>query len=194
MTIEWIEGGIMKFFVGALAMLMAVPGLAQAANLSGTYAIHLTEVCQSIEKELFNPTQIQTIDEGKVSQTIGFITFKPTAAGGLSGTVSASVTQAKGTLAILGLPGGTGQPGRPAVADMKLGTAALTGTYSITVAAGTAPSTFNITFKGDTVNSFASYFSQLSGATYSHMDFIGTPSNGSSDAPSCANSGSLQHS
>lgn len=184
----------MKFFVGALAMLMAVPGLAQAANLSGTYAIHLTEVCQSIEKEVFNPTQIQTIDEGKVSQIIGLFTFKPTAVGGLSGTVSASVTQAKGTLTILGLPGGNGQPGQPAVADMKLGNEALTGTYSITVAAGTAPSTFNITFNGETI-SFTSYFSQLSGGIYSHMDFIGTDHKiTSSQAPSCAHSGSLQHS
>jgi hypothetical protein len=181
----------MKFFVGALAVAMAFPGLAQAANLSGTYAIHLTEVCQSIEKEVFNPTQIQTIDEGKIVQTVGLITLTPTKAGGLSGTVAANFTRAKGTLTILGLPGGAGQPGQPAVADMSLNTGSRTGTYSMTAGAGNTAGTFKLLFTGNTLNAFTAYFSQSNGATYSHVDFINSESN-SGSAPSCANSGSLQ--
>jgi len=182
----------MKFFAGVLAVAVAVPGLAHAGNnISGTYSVHLTEVCQSIENEIFKPsTQIQTIDEGKITQTIGLITFTPTKAGGLSGAVSASFTQANGTLTILGLPGGTGQPGQPAKPDMQIGSATQSGTYSMTAGVGNAPGTLKITFKGDNLNNFTAYMSQPAGGIYGHVDFIDIESNNET-APTCANSGTL---
>jgi len=181
----------MKLFAGLAAVALAVPGLAHAAgNLSGTYALHLDEICQSIENELFNPkTQIQTIDEGQFTRTIGLITFTPAKAGGLTGTVSANFTQAKGTLTILGLPG---PPASPHVPDVQMGNAARTGTYAITVPAGATPGTFKITFKGDTLNSFTAYFSQLAAGAYGHVDFMTIEGNMDGEAPSCVQSGSLQ--
>jgi len=180
----------MKLFAGLAALVLAVPGLAHAANVSGTYAIHLDEVCQSIENEIFKPsTQIQTIDEGHISRTIGLMTFTPTTAGGTSGAVSASFTQAKGTLTILGLPG---PPASPHVPDVQMGSTTRTGTYSLTVPTGTKPGTFKVTFKGDTVTTFTAYFSQLNGATYSHVDFINAEGNMEGEAPSCVQSGTLQ--
>lgn len=187
----------MKLFAGIAALALAVPGLAHAAgNLSGTYRITMTTICQSIENEVFNKaggvttTTVNTINEGKISQTVGFITFKPSTAGGLSGTVSANFTQTKGTLAILGLPGGPGQPGSPHVPDMKMGNGAPTGTYSLTVATLPTPSTFSITIKGDTKNSFPTYLSKLSGGVYTHADFINIDGN-TGEAPTCSNTGSI---
>jgi hypothetical protein len=181
----------MKLFAGLAALVLAVPGLAHAAgNVSGTYALRLDEICQSVENEIFKPsTQIQTIDEGNFTRTIGLITFTPTTAGGTSGTVSANFTQGKGTLTILGLPG---PPPQPHVPDVQMGSTTKTGTYSVTIPAGTKPGTFKITFKGDTLNTFTAYFSQLSGAAYAHVDFLNTESNDDGEAPSCVQSGTLQ--
>lgn len=189
----------MKLFAGLFALTVAVPGLAQAAsNLSGTYNIRLTEVCQSIENEVFNKsggvttTVINTIDEGKISQTVGVITFTPTTAGGLTGKVSATFTQTKGTLAILGLPGNPpSQPASPHVPDMKLQTKSQTGTYSLTLP-GTAPATITINFGKGSVSTFTAYLSKLSGGAYTHADFIDTESNASATA-SCSNAGSMEH-
>jgi hypothetical protein len=181
----------MKLFAGLTAMVLAIPGLAHAAgNISGTYAIQLNETCQSIENEVFKPsTQIQTIDEGLVTRTIGLMTFKPTTAGGSSGAVSTSFTQAKGTLTILGLPG---PPASPHVPDVHMGTTTKTGTYSMTVQTGTTPGSFIVTFKSDPANNFTVYFSQLSGGVYNHLDFIGIEGNMDGEAPSCVQSGTLQ--
>jgi hypothetical protein len=182
----------MKFFAGLIALTLAVPGLAHAAgNLSGTYSLRLTEVCQSIDNELFKPsTVINTIDPGTAQQTIGLITLTPSKAGALFGTVAATFTQANGTLTVLGLPG---PPKSPAVPNVQIGTKSVTGTYSMTVAAGLAPSSFKITFKGDTLNSFTAYFSQLSGSTYLHAEILNIESNNET-APSCSQAGTLQHS
>jgi len=188
----------MKLLAGLAALALTVPGLAHAANnLSGTYRIAMTTICQSIENEVFTKnsngsttTVVNTINEGKITQTVGFITFKPSTAGGLSGTVSANFTQTKGTLAILGLPGGAGQPGSPHVPDMQMGNGAPTGTYSLTVSTLPTPSTFTITIKGDTKNSFPTYLSKLSGGVYTHADFINIDGN-TGEAPTCSNSGSL---
>lgn len=180
----------MKLFAGVLALVMAVPGLANAAgNVSGTYALQLSETCQSIENEIFKPsTQIQTIDEGNFTRTIGFMTLTPTKAGGLTGTVSANFTQAKGTLTILGLPG---PPASPHVPDVQIGSTTKTGTYSVTVPAGATAGAFKIKFGSDAQNGFTAYFSQLVGGAYTHVDFINTESNNET-AASCAQSGTLQ--
>ena len=107
----------------------------------------------------------------------------------MSGAVSANFTQAKGTLTILGLPG---PPASPHVPDVQIGATTRTGTYSITVPAAAAPGTFKITFKGDTLNSFTAYFSQLSGAAFNHVDFMNIEGNKDGEAPSCVQSGTLQ--
>src|SRR5262245_53407568 len=100
----------MKLVAGLAALAFAVPGLAHAAGtIKGTYSVHYTTLCQSIENEVFTKTaggaqqtRIDTIDEGELDQSIGFITFTPSSAGATSGKVSANLTQAKGSLAILG--------------------------------------------------------------------------------------------
>jgi hypothetical protein len=182
----------MKLVTGLIALTLAVPGLAHAANLSGTYSIKLTTLCQSIENELFKPsTQIQTINEGKISQAIGVITFTPSKAGGLTGNVSATFTETKGTLAILGLPGGTGQPATPHVPDMQIVTGNQTGTYSLTLPSGSAPAVISITFSGETGDVFTAYLSKLSGTAYTHVDFIGIDGDKGSK-PSCSNAGSIE--
>jgi hypothetical protein len=182
----------MKLVAGLTALTLAVPGLAHAANISGAYSIKLTTLCQSIENELFKPsTQIQTIDEGKIQQAVGVITFTPSKAGGLTGKVSATFTQTKGTLAILGLPGGAGQPATPHVPDMQIQTGNQTGTYSLTLPSGSAPAVISITFSGDTANVFTAYLSKLSGTAYTHADFIGIEGNNGSK-PNCSNSGSIE--
>jgi hypothetical protein len=57
----------MKLLTGLIALTVAVPGLAHAATITGTYALRYTTLCQSIENEVFKPsTQIQTINEGKI--------------------------------------------------------------------------------------------------------------------------------
>jgi hypothetical protein len=95
----------MKTSAGLAMLAVAVPALAQAASLSGKYSIRYTSLCQSIESEVFKPsTNINTIDQGKILHTIGFITFTPSTAGGLSGKLSAQLSMAKGSLAILGTP------------------------------------------------------------------------------------------
>src|SRR4051812_7116205 len=181
----------MKLIAGLAAMALAVPGLAHAAgNITGTYALRLDEICQSIENELFKPsTQIQTIDQGNFTRTIGLMTFTPTTAGGKSGKVSASFTQGKGTLTILGLPG---PPASPHVPDAHMGTTTKAGTYSMTVQTSTTPGSFKVTFKSDPANNFTVYFSQLSGGVYNHLDFIGIEGNMDGEAPSCVQSGTLQ--
>ena len=62
-----------------------------------------------------------------------------------------------------------------------------TGTYSVTVPAGATAGTF----KGDTLNTFTAYFSQLSAGAYLHADILNAESNNET-APSCAQSGTLQ--
>jgi hypothetical protein len=179
-----------KAAIALAVSAIAVPGLAQAANISGTYALRYTTLCQSIEKEIFSPsTQIQTIDEGKLMQTIGFITFKPSTAGGLTGTVSAQLTQAKGSLAILGLPGGVGQPGQPAVPDMTIGSAPQSGTYSLALATPPSASTLKVSFNGESQQVFTVYPSKLANGTYGRVDFVDLDGN-VANKQNCINSGS----
>jgi hypothetical protein len=179
----------MKLFAGLAVVMLAVPGVAQAAgNINGSYSIKYTTLCQSIENELFKPsTQIQTIQEGKISQTVGVITFTPTTPGGLSGKVSAVFTQTQGTLAILGLPG---PPASPHVPDMQIGTGTPSGTYSVTPASGAKPATIKINLGTGSGSTFTAYLSKLKGAVYTHADFIGIDGDTSS-APSCSNAGSI---
>jgi hypothetical protein len=185
----------MKLIAGLSVLGLAVPGLAHAANINGTYALRYTTLCQSIENEVFTKsgtsqqTTINTIDEGKIQQTIGFITFKPSAAGGTSGTVTATLTQAKGSLAILGLPGSPTQPGQAAVPDMQIGTAPQSGTYTLTMATAPKPSTLQIAFTSEKTETFTAYLSKLTGAVYGHVDFedLDNPIGGKNH---CVNTGS----
>lgn len=179
----------MKFLAGLAALTLVAPGLAHAATITGTYALRYMTLCQSIENEVFSTsTQIQTINEGKILQTIGFMTFKPSPAGGLSGTVSAQLTQAKGSLAILGLPG---PPAQPAVPDMKIGSAAQSGTYTLTLATPPSPSKLTISFTGEKTGTFFAYPSKLASGIYGHVDFVDL--DGSvANKPNCINSGSAE--
>jgi hypothetical protein len=162
----------MKLFAGLAVLGLALPGLAHAANISGTYVVRYTTLCQSIENEVFSPsTNINTIDEGRLQQTIGFITFTPSGAGGTSGNVQATLTQAKGSLAILGLPGSPSQPGQPAAPDMQIGTKPQSGTYVLTLATPPSPSTLKISFTGETVEVFTAYPSKLASGIYGRVDF-----------------------
>jgi hypothetical protein len=180
----------MKLFAGLAALALAVPGLAHAATIKGTYSVRYTTLCQSLENEVFTEsgtsqqTTINTIDEGRLQQSIGFITFTPTGAN--AGNVTAHLTQAKGSLAILGLPG---PPAQPAVPDMKIGNGTQTGTYTLTLGTGSNPSTLKIAFKGSPTEVFSAYLSKLSGAVYGHVDFedLGSPIAGKNH---CINSGS----
>src|SRR5256885_1440149 len=166
----------MKLFAGLAALAAAAPGLAHAApTISGTYALRYTTLCQSIENEVFTKTAsgaqqttINTIDEGKLQQSIGFVTFTPSSAGASAGTVTGHLTEAKGRLAILGLPG---PPALPAVPDMQINSGVQTGTYSVTFATPPNPSALKITFKGDTLQTFTAYLSKLAGGVYGHVDF-----------------------
>ncbi|HEX4506337.1 MAG TPA: hypothetical protein VH722_11455 [Alphaproteobacteria bacterium] len=183
----------MKSTAAFAAMALAVPGLAHAAGtIKGTYSVRYTTLCQSIEDEVFKKsggsqqTNINTIDEGALEQSIGFITFTPSSAGASSGKLSATLTQAKGSLAILGLPG---PPASPAAADMKMKTGTQTGTYALTLATAPNPSTLKITFTGQTVATFTAYPSKLAGAVYGHIDFqdLDDPISGKNH---CINTGS----
>jgi hypothetical protein len=189
----------MKLFTGLIALTLAVPGLAHAAsNISGAYNIKFITLCQSIENEAFNKngttttTVIETIDEGKISQTVGVITFTPSTAGGLTGKVSATFTQSNGTLAILGLPGGVGQPSSPHVPDMTIKTQSQAGTYSLALP-GTAPAKITLNFGKGGVNAFTAYLSKLSSGVYTRADFIDIAAN-TGTAPSCTTSGTIEHS
>jgi hypothetical protein len=106
----------------------------------------------------------------------------------LSGTVSAQLTQAKGSLAILGLPG---PPAQLAAPDMKIGTAPQSGTYTLTLATPPSPSTLKITFTGATQEIFTAYPSKLASGIYGRVDFVDL--DGSvADKPNCINSGSAE--
>jgi hypothetical protein len=185
----------MKLLTGLFALTLAVPGLAHAApTISGTYALHFTTLCQSIENEVFEKsgtsqqTVINTIDEGKLQQTVGVITFTPSKAGASAGTVTAHLTQAGGSLAILGLPG---PPSQPAVPDMQIGSGTQTGTYSVTLATPPSPSTLKITFKGSSLETFTTYPSKLSGGVYGRVDFVDLDSS-IGGKPHCINTGSAE--
>ena len=171
-----------------LALLTAVPGIAHAANLNGTYSVVLTQLCQSIDNEVFKPsTVINTINDGKLSQSVGFVTMTPSTVGGLTGKISARLTQSQGSLTILGLPGPPVSPPNP---DMVIQNATQTGTFSLTLGSGLAPSTLSLTFSGDKLRTYKAYFSQLSGGVYKHGTFINLSGN-NGGAPTCTNQGTL---
>lgn len=184
----------MKLVAGLAALALAVPGWAYAAGtIKGTYSLRYTSLCQSIENEVFTKTPsgaqqttINTIDEGKLQQTIGFITFTPSSAGAASGKVKATLTQAKGSLAILGMPG---PPVSPAVPDMKIGTAPQSGTYSLTLMTPPAASALQVAFTGEKVENFTAYPSKLTNGVYGHIDFedLDNPISGKNH---CINTGS----
>jgi hypothetical protein len=185
--VKWISGILVLGIAG-----VATAG-AHATNISGAYSIKYTTLCQSIENEVFGKsTQIQTIDEGKISQTVGTITFTPTTAGGLSGKVSTVATQSKGSLAILGLPG---PPASPAVPDMAVSTGTQTGTYMLVPSVGglTTFYSLSITFAGKKggTTMFTAYPSLAKSGVFSHADFIGIDGNGAK--PTCSNAGSIDH-
>jgi hypothetical protein len=181
---------MLKYLAGLAVFAAAIGGTAQAAtNLNGTYSIRYTTLCQSIENEVFKPsTQIITLSLGKISQTVGFMTFTPSAAGALSGTVLATATASKGSLTILGLPG---PPAQPAVPDMALKSAKpQAGSYTLKVGAATAPSTLSITFSGQPSEVFTAYVSKPKNGVFTHADFIGIDGD-AGKPPSCSNAGSI---
>lgn len=165
----------MKLFVGLAALALAMSGTAHAANISGTYSLHYITLCQSIENEVISPsTKISTIDQGRIGQTVGSITFSPSSPAGLSGTVTASLSKTTGSLAILGLPG---PPATPAVPDMQIQSVTQTGTYSLIPVTPPAPSTLKITFDGQSLDIFRAYLTKVTGSAagsvYGHIEFVG---------------------
>jgi hypothetical protein len=181
---------VIRHLTGLAVSAAAIFGTAQGAtNLNGVYTIRYTTLCQSIDNEVFKPnTQINTISQGKISQTVGMITFTPSAAGGLSGKVLANATASKGSLTILGLPG---PPVQPAVPDMVLKSAnTQAGTYSLRVGLGSSPSTLTIAFTGETPEVFTAYVSKPKNGAFTHADFIGIEGE-TGKPPSCSNSGSI---
>jgi hypothetical protein len=187
---------MMKWTAGLLALGIAGAGVtdARATNLSGAYSIKFTTLCQSIENEVFGKsTQIQTIDEGKISQTVGTITFTPKVAGGSSGKVTAVFTQSTGSLAILGLPG---PPASPAVPDMKISTATQNGTYTLLPFVGAPTTTYSlsVTFSGKNggTDVFTVYPSLAKSGVFTHADFINIDSNAGAK-PTCSNAGAIDH-
>jgi hypothetical protein len=185
---KWIAGFLVLGIAG-----VATTG-ANASNLSGAYSIKFTTLCQSVEREVFGKsTQIQTIDEGQISQSVGVITFTPTTPGALSGKISAVLTQSKGTLAILGLPG---PPSSPAVPDMKISTGTQTGVYTLTPSVGGAATTYalSITFAGKNggTDVFTTYPSLAKSGVFSHADFVNIDGNAGAK-PSCSNAGTIDH-
>jgi hypothetical protein len=157
----------MKTLAGLAALAVAVPTLAHAATLSGKYSARYTTLCQSIEQEVLSPsTQIQTVDRGKILHAIGFITFMPSAPGGLSGKISAQLSLAKGSLAILGTPT------QPAAPDMKINSGTTGGTFALTPATATAPATLKFAYTGGKPSILTIYLSEPVGGVYRHADFI----------------------
>jgi len=100
--------------------------------------------------------------------------------------VKATLTQAKGSLAILGMPG---PPVSPAVPDMKIGTAPQSGTYSLTLMTPPAASALQVAFTGEKVENFTAYPSKLTNGVYGHIDFedLDNPISGKNH---CINTGS----
>ncbi len=195
----------MRICFGALLpLLLAIPGAAQAATgtLSGIYTVKVTSLCQSIEKEAFTTagvgttdqdqqTQIQTIDQGKISQTYGFIQFTPSKAGALAGTLTIAGTQAAGSLTVLGLPG---PPATPAGPDMQMRQGTFPASYSMTVGTGLNPSSFVITLPGAAPRTYTAFPTQLKAGVYDHMDFITLTTSGSNGStPSCVDTGTIDH-
>jgi hypothetical protein len=181
---------VLKYLAGFAVSAAMMGGTADAATtFSGSYSIRYTTLCQSIENEVFKPsTQINTISLGKISQTVGLITFTPSAAGATSGTVSATATQSKGSLTILGLPG---PPATPAVPDMVLRTAKnQTGTFSFKAGAAGTASSLTIKFTGETPEVFSTFASKPKSGIFTHADFVTIDGN-TGEAPNCSNSGSL---
>ena len=176
-----------------LAVALLAAASVKADTISGGYSIIFTTICQSIEKETFGKTTVvSTIQEGKISQTVGTITFKPSTAGASSGKVSAQFTQSKGTLAILGLPG---PPATPAVPDMAISTGTQSGTYSLFPLVGGLPVfSLSITFTGKNggTDTFTAYPSQSKNGVYDHVVFIGIDGE-TGQSPSCTNSGTITH-
>jgi hypothetical protein len=157
----------MKPLVGLAALAIAVPGLAHAATLSGKYSVRYTTLCQSIENEVFSPsTQIQTIDPGKILHTMGFITFIPSTPGRLSGKLSAQLTQAKGSLTILGTPT---QPPAP---DVMIGNGTTGGSFTLIPATPSAPAMLQFAFTKSKPRTLTIYLSKLAGGVYGHIDFV----------------------
>jgi hypothetical protein len=181
---------MLKYLAGLAASVAMIAGTAHAATtFSGAYSIRYTTLCQSIENELFKPsTHIDTIDLGKISQTVGVITFTPSTAGALTGTVSASATQSNGSLTILGLPG---PPPSPAVPDMVLRTSKnQSGTFNFKVVLGGGPSTLTIKFGDQTPEVFSIYASKPKNGAFTHADFVGLDGD-AGKPPNCSNSGSI---
>jgi hypothetical protein len=181
---------VLKHLAGLTLSAVAICGTAHAANtFSGTYSVRYTTLCQSIENEVFKPiTQVNTISLGKISQTVGVITFTPSAAGALSGAVSINATQSNGSLTILGLPG---PPVTPAAPDMVVSTGKpQAGSFSFKPMLGGGPSTLTIMLAGETPEVFLAYVSKPKNGAFTHADFIaidGAPGK----PPSCSNSGSI---
>jgi len=90
------------------AFLFVQTAQAAAPILSGSYAVTLTDTCQAAIGTMTNPRTgnveaLETFTTGKLSQTVGTLTFDPA-----TQTAQLSATMIKGSLLIVrGIPGGS---------------------------------------------------------------------------------------
>ncbi len=182
--------------------VVALGGIPQAhaANVSGTYIMNWTEICQALQNETLlteNPgttdtdllSMLNSVQNGKINQWVGYATFTPTVAGGLSGALSVVNAQTKGSLLVTGLPG---PPATPAVNDLGLtigsSAAPVTGTFSFKLGAALNPG--SVTFVVDKAVVLPAFFGQGVGGTITHFEFVGLePSMG---GKACSVHGSAQ--
>jgi len=172
----------MKTLAGLAALAVATPALVHAGTLSGKYAVRYTTLCQSIETEN-SRGKVKTIDPGRIQHAIGFITFNPSTPGGLSGQLSAQLSQAKGSLTILGTPT------LPAVPDLKINSGTTGGTFALSPGTPTSPPTLKFAFTGGKQSTLIIYLSRLLGGVYDHADFIDLEGN-VGGRPNCSTFGS----
>jgi hypothetical protein len=181
------SGLAMIALAGALASQMSAASGA-ASNISGTYLMNVTTLCQAIQNEVFTTTvgstdqdqqtTIQSIDPGSINQQTGYITFTPSAAGSNTGTVSAVLAKSQGSLLILGLPG---PPAFPDTPDMTFSadkaSSPESGTYTMAPGAGLNPGTLTISLGGGSL-SFTAFFGGAAAGIYHQAQFIAAQTNG----------------
>jgi len=173
----------------ALVVAQGSAAVGATGNIAGTYIINFTELCQAVQNETIttdNPgttdqdrfSLLQSSQNGKISDTVGYATFTPTHTGALSGSISIVASSTNGSELVTGLPG---PPATPPNNDMTLtlGSAAApqTASYTITLGQGLNPSSISIAADGKT-KTYSTFLGQLVSGTYNHFEWVGLKSGG----------------
>jgi hypothetical protein len=118
-----LKPGLILIGIAAVAML-PLTAIAATPNLSGTYALSFEDVCQitlsaTVDPSTHDLNALETINDGKVSQTVAVATFNST-----TRTLSLSGMQVKGSLLLVpGLSNPTEQMSESSVSE--------SGSYSV---------------------------------------------------------------